>query len=150
MTNNELFTIHKKLCSSALELMQKKNHDYAGKKGSEPFANFTRAEAMGITTTEKAMMVRMLDKVSRLSSFLESGEFKVQDEKLEDTILDLINYSVLLYAFYQDKNTNKNGQLDLPFDIVVLHKNKIDYIPDEEPYDLYSKGGIIPNDNDTV
>lgn len=149
MTNNELFTIHKKLCSNALDLMQKKNHDYAGKKGTEPFANFTRAEAMGITTTEKAMMVRMLDKVSRLSSFLESGEFKVQDEKLEDTIHDLINYSVLLYAFYQDKNNGKSGQMDLPYDIVTLHKTK-DYIPEEYPYDLYSKGGRVPNDIDTV
>jgi hypothetical protein len=103
MTNIELFKIHKELCTNALDLMQKKNHDYAGSKGNEPFANFTRSEAMGITTTEKAMLVRMLDKMSRLSSFTDSGEFKVEDEKLQDTIIDVINYSVLLYAYISQK-----------------------------------------------
>jgi len=58
---------------------------------------------MGITTTEKAMLVRMLDKMSRLSSFTDSGEFKVEDEKLQDTIIDVINYSVLLYAYMSQK-----------------------------------------------
>ena len=104
MTSNELFNIHAKLCKDALDLMQRKNHDYAGKSGVEPFANFTRAEAMGITTPERGMMVRMLDKMSRLSSFMDSKEFKVEDEKLRDTILDLINYSVLLYSYLEDKN----------------------------------------------
>jgi hypothetical protein len=36
--------------------------------------------------------------------------------------------------------------MDLPFDLVVLTKyNTID----EHPYDLYSKGGRVPNDEDT-
>jgi hypothetical protein len=144
MNREELFQIHKNLCKNALELMQKKNHDYSGKGGNEPFANFTRAEAMGITTTEKGIMVRLLDKMSRLSSFLDSKEFKVKDEKLEDTIVDMINYSVLLYAYIQSKKTS--NQMDLPFDLVVL--TKYDTI-DEHPYDLYSKGGRVPNDEDT-
>lgn len=105
MRREELLDIHKQLCNNALFLMEKKNHDYSGKSGVEPFANFTRVESMGITTTEKAMMVRMLDKISRLSSFCESGEFKVSDEKLEDTILDVINYSVLLYAYVNSKSS---------------------------------------------
>lgn len=113
MTNVELFKIHKDLCIAALELMQKKNHDYAGSKGNEPFANFTRSESMGITTTEKAMLVRMLDKMSRLSSFAESKEFKVEDEKLQDTIVDIINYSVLLYAYVSEKNSKEYEIIEL-------------------------------------
>jgi hypothetical protein len=35
---------------------------------------------------------------------MDAKEFKVQDEKLEDTIKDMINYSILLYAYMQDKN----------------------------------------------
>ena len=104
MTRDELLKIHSDLCFSARELMKKKNADYAGRGGNEPFANFTRTEAMGVTTTERGILVRMVDKMSRLSSFMESGEFKVDDEKLEDTILDMINYSILLYAYIQDKN----------------------------------------------
>lgn len=122
MNSHELFQIHENLCKKALELMTRKNHDYSGKSGNEPFANFTRAEAMGITTTEKGMLVRMLDKMSRLSSFCDSGEFKVQDEKLEDTILDIINYSILLYAYIESKKDIKQMKFDFSstHDLVAL------------------------------
>jgi hypothetical protein len=131
MRSEELFKIHEKLCNESLELMKKKNHDYAGKSGNDPFANFTRAEAMGITTTEKGMLVRMLDKMSRLSSFMDAKEFKVQDEKLEDTIKDMINYSVLLYAYMQDKNDSP------PY--VELDYHDIEW---------YNKGGVVPDSED--
>lgn len=139
MTSEHLFNMHKELCKNALDLMKKKNHDYAGNKGIEPFANFTRVEAMGITTTEKAMLVRMLDKMSRLSSFMEAKEFKVNDEKLEDTILDMINYSVLLYAYLDNKNSKT-------YTIVELERPPI--IEDE--YGMYSKGGLVPNTIDNI
>lgn len=138
MTSNELFKIHQNLCEDALSLMERKNHDYAGKSGVEPFANFTRAEAMGITTTERGMMVRMLDKMSRLSSFMDSKEFKVEDEKLRDTILDLINYSVLLYSYLEEKNGKQ-------YTIVELNNP----LP-EDAYGMYSKGGVVPNTIDTI
>ena len=106
------------LCEAALELMKKKNHDYSGKSGTEPFANFTRAESMGITTTEKGILVRMLDKMSRLSSFTDSGEFMVEDEKLQDTIIDIINYSILLYAYIQSKSENT---YEKQYDVIELY-----------------------------
>lgn len=147
MTSEELFEMHKNLCQAALDLMQKKNHDYAGNKGTEPFANFTRAEALGITTTEKAMLVRMLDKMSRLASFMEAGKFKVEDEKLKDTILDMINYSILLYAYIDEKST-------IPYTIMAKvtgpKKAQPPYYPDMDPYDPYSKGGLVPNTPDTI
>lgn len=96
---SRLLDYHKAMCQSAWDLMDKKNQDYAGGHGRSPFANFERVEAMGITTVEKGFLVRMTDKMSRLSSFLESGEFKVKDESFEDTLVDLINYSVLLSAY---------------------------------------------------
>jgi len=138
MTSQELFEMHTKLCKAALDLMQKKNHDYSGKMGTQPFANFTRAEAMGITSTERGIMVRLLDKMSRLSSFMEAGKFKVEDEKLMDTIIDMINYSILLYA-YLDEKANKQ------YDIVELTKPA-----EEDAYSMYSKGGIVPNTVDTI
>lgn len=140
MYSEELFKIHEKLCKESLDLMKKKNHDYSGKSGKEPFANFTRAEAMGITSTEKGMLVRMLDKMSRLSSFMDSGEFKVQDEKLEDTIKDMINYSVLLYA-YMIQKSNKN------YEIVELRKAPC-YDLEDDTYFPYSKGKVVPGSED--
>jgi hypothetical protein len=47
--------------------------------------------------------VRMTDKMSRLAQFTKNGELKVKDESLEDTLVDLINYAVLLRAYTIEK-----------------------------------------------
>ena len=106
MNRPELLKLHGELCAEAKQIMEVKNHDYAGgKHESIPFANFTRVESMGITTTEKGLLVRLTDKMSRLSTFCQEGEFKVKDESLRDTILDPINYGILLYAYVHHKNS---------------------------------------------
>jgi hypothetical protein len=103
MTRDDLIRNHETLCNTARELMKKKNADYAGRNGVEPFANFTRVESMGICKTEVGMMVRLVDKMSRLSSFMESGKLQVANESFEDTIVDVINYMVLLHSYLKDK-----------------------------------------------
>jgi hypothetical protein len=102
MTREELFNMHNEMTKTAFEIMKKKNADYAG-GGSDPFANFRRAEALGICTTEQAFLVRITDKISRLSTFANKGKLEVEDETVYDTLLDMINYSVLLAAFIKDK-----------------------------------------------
>jgi hypothetical protein len=103
MNREELLKNHERLCGMALDLMKKKNHDYAGRGGESPFANFTRCEAMGICSTEQGFLVRLTDKMSRLSSFIEAGTLQVKDESVEDTILDVINYAVLFQSYLQEK-----------------------------------------------
>ena len=103
MTRDELLKHHEILCKQARELMDMKNRDYAGNDGVEPFANFTRVESMGICSTEQGYMVRLTDKMSRLSSIMESGKNHVKDESFEDTMVDVINYIVLLSAYRLDK-----------------------------------------------
>ena len=93
--------------------MNLKNRDYAGNDGLEPFANFTRVESMGICSTEQGFMTRITDKMSRLSSFLDSGKMHVEDESFNDTVIDVINYMVLLSAYIKDKQSdNKNNTTD--------------------------------------
>ena len=48
-------------------------------------------------------MTRITDKLSRLSSFLDSGKMNVKDESFNDTIVDVINYMVLLSAYVKEK-----------------------------------------------
>ena len=103
MNRDELLQYHSDLCMEAQQLMSLKNRDYAGNDGLEPFANFTRVESMGICTTEQGFMTRITDKMSRLSSFLESGKMNVEDESFRDTIVDVINYMVLLSAYIGEK-----------------------------------------------
>ena len=82
--------------------MEAKNHDYAAAGEDDPFFNFKQVENLGITTVERGFLVRMTDKMTRLSSLLDR-EAKVLDEKLEDTVLDMANYSVLLYTYLKTK-----------------------------------------------
>jgi hypothetical protein len=107
MTREELLKHHEVLCKQARDLMDKKNRDYAGNDGKEPFANFTRVEAMGICSTEQGFMVRLTDKMSRLSSIIASGKTSVTNETFEDTMVDVINYIVLLSAYRQEKQLLK-------------------------------------------
>lgn len=103
MTRPELFQMHRDLTSRALALMERKNHDYAGADGADPFANFRVAESVGICTTEAGLLVRLTDKLKRIVEFTKSGELQVKDESVEDTIIDGINYLVLLRAYLQSQ-----------------------------------------------
>jgi hypothetical protein len=81
MNRSRLLAMHRELCEEARGLSERKNHDYSGgKDDSLPFLNFTRCESMGICKTEAGILVRMTDKMSRLSTFVTTGEFKVKDE----------------------------------------------------------------------
>ncbi len=104
MTRDELLAFHEEITKEARALMSLKNRDYAGNEGVEPFANFTRVEAMGICKTEQGFMVRLTDKMSRLSSFVRAGKMNVKDESFMDTCVDVINYMVLLAAYLKDKD----------------------------------------------
>ena len=104
MNRKELFDHHKKLCGEALSLMKKNNHDYAGEGGDTPFANFTRSEDMGICSTEAGFLVRVCDKLSRLSTFASAGKLKVDNEGYEDAVVDIINSMVLFSGYLKDKN----------------------------------------------
>ena len=104
MNREELLKHHDYLCKTAKDIMKKKNHDYAGKGGEHPFANFERCEAMGVCSTEQGFLVRVIDKVSRLSTFVEAGELKVENESYNDAVLDIINYMVLFSGFIAGKS----------------------------------------------
>lgn len=99
MTRAEVQQLHSELCARGLEILKKKNSDYC-KNG--PFDNFRVCEALQICSPEHGILIRMSDKLSRLSSIFEKGA-KVLDESEEDTIVDLINYAVLMAAMRREK-----------------------------------------------
>jgi len=109
MNREELLKHHENVCEMARELMKKKNHDYAGESGETPFANFSRTEAMGVCSTEQGFLVRVVDKVSRLSTFVSAGELKVDNESYEDAVVDIINYMVLFSGYLKEKEELNNA-----------------------------------------
>ena len=93
---------HAKALESMSRIAKAKNADYTG-GSDDPFSNFRQVESLGIASTEQGFLTRMVDKVARISSFVKQGTLQVKDESVEDTLLDLANYCILMAAYIKDK-----------------------------------------------
>ncbi len=106
MTGAELIAAHAAILEKMANVCEAKNSDYAGTAGAQDaFANFRMIEKLsgGSISTESGMLTRMSDKFSRLMSLVASGnEQKVKDESVEDTLIDLANYAILLAIYRKD------------------------------------------------
>lgn len=91
-----------------LELMERKNTDYTGPL--DAFGNFKDVSKFGVSV-EQGIMVRMSDKMNRIATLLylgENGTAKVADEKITDTLLDLMNYANILLTYIQSTDEKAN------------------------------------------
>ena len=106
MNTPEFLEWHKQICEKLHNTVKAKNEDY-GATTNNPFHNFQTVEREGICSTEQGFMTRMMDKMSRVKSLcIYNKQAKVKDEAIEDTLLDLANYSLLLAAYIKAKNEN--------------------------------------------
>lgn len=92
MNDVEMF---KNITTEMLKIYEAKNTDY-GSSVHDTYEDF------GIV----AYLVRMQDKMNRLKQ-LSKSKAKVLDEKIEDTLIDLANYSIL--ALIELKKENKDN-----------------------------------------
>lgn len=67
-----------------INLYAKKNHDYGNA--------FEKGLAF---IGPKYALSRLFDKVNRFATFSDNEEFLVKDESIEDTLIDLANYSIM-------------------------------------------------------
>ena len=99
MTTKEFIDSLTQTFAKCLEISKSKNMDYAGQ--DDPFRNFKNAEVVGVSI-ERGIMVRVMDKISRISNLLDKPA-DVSSEKIEDTIIDAINYLNILKARLESK-----------------------------------------------
>ena len=111
MNRSEFVEFHKNFCNSMHELMLVKNKDYAH-EDSNPFSNFEKAELLGICSNEAGFLIRIMDKVSRVISYLNKGELLVKDESVTDSILDACNYFILLAGYIESKKQTNTDVTD--------------------------------------
>lgn len=110
--NQEAFTkadyikFHKKFLEDMERITAQKNNDYTG-TNQDPFANFSAVERLGISSTEQGFLTRMTDKLSRLTTYCQTGKLMVKDESVYDTLVDLANYSALLAGYLESKKEKK-------------------------------------------
>jgi hypothetical protein len=94
MTNQDFIDNIKASYAQGVAIIEKKNADYA--TVADPFKNFRSADVAGVGV-ERAILVRILDKLSRVSNCLDKDP-AVIEETVADTLLDMMNYAAILKA----------------------------------------------------
>ena len=84
------------------DLHSSKNHDYAG---DDPLSNLRTCEEIGVPAW-KGVLVRLMDKWSRLKQFAKQGVLEVKDESIEDTLMDNAVYSILCIILRREERKN--------------------------------------------
>lgn len=118
MNMNDKIELHKKLLDSMHELYIKKNSDY-GDSVHETYKKY------GLVS----FLVRIEDKLNRVKTLSEKSckqqDAKVLDEKIEDTLMDLANYSILaLIELKNDKSELSVFEESISVDDIKLNPFK--------------------------
>jgi len=79
---------------------KKKDADYSGDNSS--LGNFRESEKLGIPAWVGAF-VRLQDKYARACNLIRSSVAVVEDETLEDTLIDLANYAVIVLCLLKEE-----------------------------------------------
>lgn len=102
-TRQDLVELHTQLCERGRELLKKKNQDYAGNNQQDCFGNLRDSTIFGVQP-EIGVLIRCNDKFKRIASLLETGVLRVSDESAQDSIVDVINYMVLLAGLLKERS----------------------------------------------
>ena len=103
MTRDEFVNSIEKFYAGGVGILKLKNQDYAGDQ--DPWANFRWSEIAGVDVPH-AIMVRILDKMARISNLLKRDGV-VEDEKITDTIQDCANYLAILHSYLLNESSKK-------------------------------------------
>lgn len=82
--------------------MERKAHDYAD--AQDPFVNFKTAAKAASITPPQAILTLIGMKVARLTQLI-ATEKRPLNESVEDSLVDLINYTLLLRGVLKEQPT---------------------------------------------
>jgi len=103
MTIEEVITMLEETTNSLKDTLRKKSSDYTGGEVSkDPFANFKATETLDVDPVI-GVMIRIMDKIQRIRSFVYDGKLKVSNESVYDAFDDIIGYTILAKAMTQEK-----------------------------------------------
>jgi hypothetical protein len=99
-TREELLALHVETCYSARKIMESKNTDYGAT--TDALRNFRLCENL-MVPVGVGIITRLGDKLARIAKIVVTGTTAVMDETVEDTIMDAINYLVILRAWIHEQ-----------------------------------------------
>jgi hypothetical protein len=88
------------------DIMFRKGNDYAGE---DRLANFKRAGYASGLNAELNCLSLIATKVARLGVLLNNKETEPENESIEDTLVDLANYTVLLKMIRSEERSNETS-----------------------------------------
>lgn len=103
MTTQEVLNLFDETTTRVRAKLAKKNHDYTQGARTDALSNFKISETVLHIEPEKGLLVRVLDKIARITTFVECGELKVDNESAQDAVDDIIGYMTLLAALMEEK-----------------------------------------------
>lgn len=101
MTQDDYMTRFRELTDQMREITRQKNTDYAGP--TDALKNFNLVAYVGIASADTGILVRMCDKIQRVCNLLNKPGL-VLNEKIEDTLLDLANYSLICIIALEERH----------------------------------------------
>lgn len=112
MNSKQYLDLAEKELKQVLEIIKRKNADYTG--GSEDaLANFKLCEQLGVKA-EHGVLIRMMDKMQRINSYLSKGSLEVKEETVLDAIRDIIGYAPALIALIDERPKVKLNPKTIP------------------------------------
>lgn len=106
MTKTEYLALVTNELTNLGQIIQDKGADYSG-GDEDPFSNFRVTEKLGLAPAEIGVLVRLVDKIQRIRSFLKNGELKVKGESAIDAARDICGYSLILIGLLNERKDNE-------------------------------------------
>jgi len=100
MNNKEFLREFEITLNTMKRIVKAKNQDYAN---GDAFANFKLCEELGLCSVAEGITVRLADKLKRICNLL-NQEAAVLDETVEDTLLDMSNYAIILLLYLRHRD----------------------------------------------
>ena len=100
-----LFQLQRDTFKSCEDIIKAKNADYSD--DDDPYSNFRSASLFGVHPAI-GILLRVMDKIQRIVSFIKKDKLEVKGESFEDACDDIINYMVLIKGFLKDKQEQQN------------------------------------------
>lgn len=97
------------LLNKCLQLLASKNHDYS--ETQDAFANFKLAAHIAGIPTEQTLLTLLGMKLARLNQLLGKNK-SPKHEAVEDTLMDIINYTLLLRGILQERSFSTEGRME--------------------------------------
>lgn len=104
------------LFNRCVELLRNKSNDYA--EGGDAFLNFKTAAQIAGISPEQTLLTLLGMKISRLTQLIGKGK-SAKNESVEDTMLDVINYVVLLRGMMQEEDVVTPSHVPAPSEQVL-------------------------------